>query len=204
MPSGACRGENDGLFRQEGRGLIESIASRMMTTSRRCVDWSQIENHSAGEVMDKDHVKIRVLAVASGGGHWEQLMLLRPALDGFDVIFATTNPGLATRDGVSGVVELPDSNKSQPIKALRSLRSAWSIVRRTRPDFVITTGALPGLLCLVAGRLTGARTIWIDSVANAGTLSLSGRYARWFATLRMTQWEHLARPPDLVFEGKLL
>ena len=40
----------------------------------------------------------KVLAVASGGGHWEQLMLLRDTLDNYDVRFATTDPLIARGD----------------------------------------------------------------------------------------------------------
>ena len=41
----------------------------------------------------------RVVAVASGGGHWVELMLLKPALDQFDPIYVTTNGELGMRDG---------------------------------------------------------------------------------------------------------
>ena len=34
----------------------------------------------------------RVLAVASGGGHWVQLMRLRPAFEGTDIHYATVDP----------------------------------------------------------------------------------------------------------------
>ena len=36
--------------------------------------------------------KRRVLAIASGGGHWVQLQRLRPALDGFEVAYASVYP----------------------------------------------------------------------------------------------------------------
>jgi hypothetical protein len=57
---------------------------------------------------------------------------------------------------------------------------------------LITTGALPGLFCLIAARLLGARTVWIDSIANSDQPSMSGRIARLFAHEWFTQWEHLA------------
>ena len=60
------------------------------------------------------------------------------------------------------------------------------------------------LLCLVAGKLHGARTIWLDSVANSETPSMSGKFARKFVTLWLTQWEHLARPDAGEYAGALL
>lgn len=148
--------------------------------------------------------RIKLLAVASQGGHWEQLMLLRPALDPFEVIFATTDRDLAIRDGLADVELLPETNRHHPLSALLCFWRALLIMRRIKPDFVVTTGALPGLICMIVGRMLGARTIWIDSVANSENISKSGSWARHFATLSLTQWEHLSQPPTLVFAGRLL
>ena len=38
----------------------------------------------------------RILAVSSGGGHWVELMRLRPAFEGHDVAFVTEIPLTAT------------------------------------------------------------------------------------------------------------
>ncbi|WP_293882553.1 glucuronosyltransferase [Sphingomonas sp.] len=131
-------------------------------------------------------------------------MLLRPAFENFQVSFATTDPELGVRAGIDDVLVLPDANRNRPLQLIRCFFAAWSIVRGAKPDFIITTGALPGLLCLVAGRWNGAKTIWIDSVANSEQLSFSGKLAQSFSTLSITQWEHLAQPPRLLFEGRLL
>lgn len=148
--------------------------------------------------------RVRLLAVASGGGHWDQLMQLRSVFDRFDTTYVSTNADLATRDGVTGMLVIPDANRNRPLDAARSLATAMAIVRRVRPAVVISTGALPGLFCLAAGRLHGARTIWLDSLANAEQLSMSGRMAGRFATLWLTQWEHMAAPGGPVYSGSLL
>jgi UDP-N-acetylglucosamine:LPS N-acetylglucosamine transferase len=147
---------------------------------------------------------INVLAVASEGGHWEELMLLRPSLEIFNLSFATTDAGLATRNGLNHVYMIADSNRDHPLKALSSLFGAFRIVRNARPDYVISTGALPGLFCIIAGRMMGAKTIWIDSIANSDKPSMSGYCARWFSNLWLTQWEHLAHEPGFEFAGALL
>ena len=147
--------------------------------------------------------KIKLLAVASAGGHWEELMLLRPALEPFVIDYATTNSELAIRDGLTHVHLLPDSNRNRPFRALLCLWRVWNLIRRTKPDFVVTTGALPGLISIIAGRSLGAKAIWIDSIANSEKASMSGWCARWFATLWLTQWEHLAQRSGR-YEGALL
>ncbi|OWK31926.1 glucuronosyltransferase [Sphingomonas mucosissima] len=130
-------------------------------------------------------------------------MLLRPAFDEGCVVFATTNRELAVRDGVDGVHLLPDANRDEPMRALASMIASARLMRRVRPHVVVTTGALPGLFCLIFGRLLGARTIWIDSIAASDRPSLSGALARPFATRWYTQWEHL-QSPGRDYEGALL
>ena len=146
----------------------------------------------------------RVLAAASAGGHWEQLMLLRAAFARHEVAFATTDPAQAKAHGIASAHVLPDCNLDTPAHAARCLFAAAWLVRTVKPDVVISTGAAPGLFCLLWGRLTGARTLWIDSVANAEQLSLSGRIARSLAHACLTQWEHLAEAGGPHYRGAVL
>ncbi|MEP2642174.1 MULTISPECIES: UDP-N-acetylglucosamine--LPS N-acetylglucosamine transferase [Rhodobacterales] len=146
----------------------------------------------------------RVLAIASSGGHWQQLMLMRPGFTHHDVTYATTLPGLAQQFDAAPAHLVPDCNRNEPLQALRCL--IWLVVRfvRLRPHVVITTGALPGLLALILGKVTGARTIWVDSVANAETLSASGQTARRFADLWLSQWPDVARDSGADYAGSVL
>jgi hypothetical protein len=75
---------------------------------------------------------------------------------------------------------------------------------RERPDVVISTGAAPGYIAIRLGRLLGARTMWIDSIANVEEMSLSGSKALRCAGLCLTQWEHLARPDGPHYKGAVL
>ena len=87
---------------------------------------------------------------------------------------------------------VPDANRWQKLRLLRQLLAvAWAVLR-VRPHAVVTTGAAPGYFAVRLGRLLGARTIWVDSIANGDELSLSGRRAGGHADLWLTQWEHLA------------
>lgn len=135
---------------------------------------------------------ITVLAVASAGGHWQQLMQVVEAFKGTSLVLASTNPELGKIYGFNHVIGLNDYNQDAPLKVLTGLLQTLKLVLRVKPDLVLSTGAAPGLLCLLWGRLFGARTIWVDSIANSQKLSLSGRLARRFAHVVLTQWEHLA------------
>ncbi|WP_409994598.1 MULTISPECIES: hypothetical protein [Pirellulaceae] len=74
---------------------------------------------------------------------------------------------------------------------LMSLQVLW-ILLRVRPSVIVTTGAAPGFMAIWLGRRLGIRTLWVDSIANAEELSMSGQLAVKHADKILTQWEHLS------------
>ncbi|SFE78617.1 glycosyltransferase family protein [Roseivivax sediminis] len=146
----------------------------------------------------------RVLAVASAGGHWQQLMSLRGAMRDCDLMFATTLSGLPEEHGASPAVIIPDCNRADfwrmPWCAL--VLAYWLV--RFRPHVLISTGALPGVMALFLGKLMRAKTVWIDSVANAEEMSMSGRMVRHTADLWLSQWPHVAKASGARYAGAIL
>lgn len=85
-------------------------------------------------------------------------------------------------------------------KSVAPFFSYLKIIRKEKPEAIITTGAAPGLMAIVAGRLSGVKCLWIDSIANASELSDSGKMARRLANRIFTQWKHVAQP-DVEYHG---
>lgn len=155
----------------------------------------------------------RILAVASGGGHWVQLTRLAPAWDGCAITYVTTTHGFkADAEALAAARGQPrpdyhvviEANRWQKLKLLRSLFQMLVILLRTRPDVVVTTGAAPGYFALRLGAMLGCRTAWIDSIANAEELSFAGQKAGRHSDLWLTQWEHLAKPEGPDYKGAVL
>lgn len=143
---------------------------------------------------------VKVLAVASGGGHWVQLMRLRKAWEGCDIAYATTDATYADKlnqESADNGRPLPrfylvtNANRWQKFRLVRQLIDVSVVVFREKPDVIISTGAAPGYFALRIGRMVGARTIWLDSIANAQTMSLAGVKVAKYADLWLTQWEDL-------------
>lgn len=132
------------------------------------------------------------------------MMLLRVAFEGNDVRYVTTLPGLAEEFGVSPAHVVPDCNRKEPFRAAYSLIILAGIVLRHRPHVMVSTGALPGVIALTLGRLVGARTIWVDSIANAENMSVSGRLALRVAHVCLSQWENVAEAEGADYAGALL
>jgi len=131
-------------------------------------------------------------------------MLLSPSFAGAETRYVTTLPGLPEKSGIFNFEIIGDCNRNRPLSVLFCVARAAAIILRFRPHLVISTGAAPGLICLALGKLVGARTIWVDSVANGERLSMSGKLAGRFCDLQLTQWPHLATPAGPSYFGSLL
>lgn len=156
--------------------------------------------------MTTKHGNIRLCLAASAGGHASELMKLADCWRGQDCFFVTTSHVVERQMAQHGrVYVVPESNRKQPLKILRTLALCIRILIRERPDAVVTTGAAVGCILALLGKLTGVRVAWIDSIANAERLSLSGRIVRPFADLVLTQWPELARQYKSVeYAGQIL
>ena len=147
---------------------------------------------------------MKILAVASGGGHWVQLLRLRAAFAGARVSYVTVGRDYRSDIGAAKFYVVNDATRWNVLGlSLLAVRIAW-IVFRERPDVVVTTGAAPGYFAVRIGRLLGARTAWVDSVANTRNLSLSGRIVTSLAARTYTQWPAVAeRTRGLRNRGRL-
>jgi UDP-N-acetylglucosamine:LPS N-acetylglucosamine transferase len=147
---------------------------------------------------------VRVLAVASGGGHWVQLLRLRPAFVGHRVTYVTVQPGYRAQVAGSRFYCVRDATRNEKVALVGvALRMAW-ILLRTRPQVIVSTGAAPGYVAIRLGKLLGCRTTWIDSIANAERSSMAGDLAGKHADLWLTQWPHLAREGGPHYRGSIL
>lgn len=146
----------------------------------------------------------RLVAIASGGGHWVQLCRLRPVLDELDVRYVSVDRSYGDEVGANRFHVVRDASRwSKLALAAQAIQVLWILVR-VRPDVVLSTGAAPGFFGVLFGKLCGAHTIWLDSLANVEEMSLSGRLARPFADLWLTQWPDLARPNGPQYAGAVL
>lgn len=131
-------------------------------------------------------------------------MILKDLLEEYDSTFVTTDQGLIQANYIAKSSIIFDCNRDTPLRIIRSIAGAGYVVAKSRPHVIISTGALPGLLCLAFGRLFGAKTIWLDSIANAERLSMCGSIARYLSHYCITQWEHLSHIPRVKYYGSVL
>lgn len=146
----------------------------------------------------------RVLAVSSGGGHWVQMLRLRPAFEGHRVTYVTVRRSYAEDVPGQRFRTIVDATRWNRVKLVMLGAQLVFIMLRERPHVVISTGAAPGYFALRLGRLFGARTVWLDSIANIERMSMTGDLVRPWADAWLTQWRHLAGESGPSFEGAVL
>jgi UDP-N-acetylglucosamine:LPS N-acetylglucosamine transferase len=146
----------------------------------------------------------RVLVVASGGGHWTQMLRLRDALIDYDVAYVGVKSMYYSDVAPCRFYAVPDVSRLHRWKIIPALLQLSAILLKERPAVIITTGSAPGMLALRLGKFLGAKTVWIDSIANVDQMSMSGTKARPYADLWLTQWPHLAKDGGPAYFGSVL
>jgi UDP-N-acetylglucosamine:LPS N-acetylglucosamine transferase len=147
----------------------------------------------------------RVMAVASGGGHWVELRRIMPAFAGAQVVFVSTEPVPDADLAPARYYAIRNVTRRSRFGFVVTTRQILRILRHERPEVVVTTGAAPGLVALALAKLLyRSRTVWIDTIAHTEGMTLSGRLARPIADAWLVQWPHLAKPGGPEFWGAVL
>lgn len=100
----------------------------------------------------------KVFAVASIGGHWIQLLrIAKPMEEKFEMVYLCTHPKCETMVEGNKFHLISDYSRWDAWKMIPSFFQLLRIVRKEKPDAIITTGAAPGLMCLLAGKSLAER-----------------------------------------------
>jgi UDP-N-acetylglucosamine:LPS N-acetylglucosamine transferase len=145
----------------------------------------------------------KILAISSPGGHWTQMHRITSSFSDHEVIYISTLKGYAKEVPANKYYLVKDASAWSKLSLIILVFQLIKIIIKEMPDVVITTGAAPGLFAIIIARFLGAKTIWLDSIANYEEISFSGRLAKYFTHLHLTQWEHLTNQKTQ-FSGKVL
>lgn len=151
--------------------------------------------------------KLKIAMVSSSGGHLVQLSRLYEGMSKYNYILYTTAryEQIPERMRILCCRVFPDANLRTPFKVVWLSFSLLSKLAKDRPDIVISTGAAPGAICIILAKLLfGSRCIWIDSLANAQKMSLSGRIVKRVSDLWLSQWEDVAKVSGAAYMGKVI
>ena len=142
--------------------------------------------------MAKTGKKIKVCLVGSSGGHLTHLYMLKPFWENKERFWATFDKEDA-RSLLKGEKLYPvyyPSNRS--IKALIiNTHRAIKILRKERPDLIISSGAAPAIPFFWIGKLMGAKTIYIEVFDRIDKPTISGNICYPVADKFIVEWEEM-------------
>jgi beta-1,4-N-acetylglucosaminyltransferase len=137
---------------------------------------------------------MKVLLVCSPGGHLQQMLALEPAWREMDRAWVTL-PGadvgylLADQD-----VTLGHGPTNRSLRRLiQNIGLAWRVLRRNRPDAILSTGAGLAVPFFAIGKLLRIRLVYVESVTRIETISLSGKLVYLLADSFFVQWPQAAQ-----------
>jgi UDP-N-acetylglucosamine:LPS N-acetylglucosamine transferase len=148
----------------------------------------------------------RVLLVGSSGGHLTQLEALRPWWEHWRRTWVTfdTPDAVSLLAGEDCVWAHHPTTRNVP-NLLRNTVLAWRVLRKTRPDVVVSTGAAVALPFFVVARGLRIPTAYIEVYDRIDSATLSARLCRPFTSLMCVQWDEQRRLyPNAQLIGPLL
>lgn len=149
---------------------------------------------------------LRVGLVGSSGGHLAHLLSLEDWWRGHDrfwVTFEKPDARAALGDERVYWCHFPTNRNIRNL--LRNAFLAWRILRRERPDVLVSSGAAVAVPFFWLGKLFGVKTVYLEVYDRIDMATLTGRLVRPVTDRFLVQWpeqENLYRNAENV--GELL
>ena len=140
----------------------------------------------------------KVIFVSSSGGHLTEILSLSELFKEYEYLLVTEKiditKSLQGQYNIDYLVYGPNRNIFKYlVNFFKNIVRCIKIVRKFKPDTIVTTGAqVGGIMCFI-GKIFGAKIIYIESVARINTLSKTGKAIYKFADKFYVQWDALTK-----------
>lgn len=147
----------------------------------------------------------KICFTASTGGHFEQLMMLKPLMDKYDSFIVTEKTDYSVIKDDRKVYYLKQVNRHEKtfiFKMIANVFTSLNIFIKEKPDVIISTGALATIPMCVLSKIFRKKVIFIESFAKVTSPTLTGKLIYKFADQFYVQWEQMKEYyPDAIFKG---
>ncbi len=135
---------------------------------------------------------MKVCLVGSSGGHLTHLYMLKPFWQNKERFWVTFDKADA-RSLLEGEKMYPcyyPTNRS--FKALvKNTIIAWKVLRKEKPDLIISSGAAVAVPFFYLGKLFGAKTIYIEVFDRIDTSTVTGKLVYRVTDKFIVEWEEM-------------
>ena len=147
---------------------------------------------------------MKICIVSSCGGHLTEVRCLLPAYFRFEHFYVLNDKVLLPPDMKGRTYFIAHSERDW--KFFLNLWEAFLILRKERPQVILSTGAGPAVpFCIVGRLLFRVRVVFVETITRIRAPSLTGRLMYFFSHDFFYQWEPLRSFfPKGIFGGPLL
>ena len=120
----------------------------------------------------------KVCLISSSGGHYEELMKLKP-LEKKYIVFVVTEKTKYNNDDHGIDYYLYQTNRREILwffKIIINFVKSFVIFLKEKPDVIISTGVLSTIPMLFIGHIFKKKIIYIESIANVYIPTRTGRF----------------------------
>ncbi len=132
--------------------------------------------------------KKKICLVCSHGGHLTEILQLSKAFEGHEKFFITYDT-VRTRDLDNRY--LIQNIGRNPIRFLAIIPGIIHILRKEKPDIILSTGAEIAIPVFIIAKIFRIRTIFIESLCRIMQPSHTGRIVYPLSDIFLVQWESL-------------
>ena len=148
---------------------------------------------------------MKIVFAASSGGHFEQLMMLKPLMEKYDSFVLTEKTDYSVGKQEVDVVYLKQINRKESLflfKLIANTVISFKIYLKEKPDVMITTGVLAIIPFALIMKLFRKKLIYIESFAKVTSKTLSGKLLYNYADQFYVQWEEMLKLyPNAIYKG---
>jgi len=147
-----------------------------------------------------------IALVASSGGHLFQLSSLKDfwgEKEHFWVSFKTEDAKYLLKDEKVYWSYFPTNRNVKNL--MKNLFLAFKIIKKEKPDAIISTGAGIAVPFILIGKMFKIKTLYLESITRSEELSLSGRLVYPFVDNILVQWPQLVtKYKKAEFQGRII
>lgn len=145
-------------------------------------------------------MKNKVIFISSTGGHFSELMILKPIFENYDFHLIT--------EKTASTISLKEEYKNRMHYLIYGTRvkkityffkTTFNTIKslvlfiKIRPKAIVTTGTHTAMPMCIIGKLLGAKIVFIETYANVFTPTGSGKFIYKFADKFIVQWEDMLK-----------
>ena len=141
-------------------------------------------------------MKKKVLFISSTGGHLNELLQLKSLFSNYDYLLVTEKDkstiSLKDKYNVKYLVYGTRKNLfSYFFKFIFNFIKSFIIFIKFKPDVIITTGAHTCVALIFIAKLFKKKSIYIETMANRKTKTMTGKIVEKWVTYFVVQWEDM-------------